>query len=232
MTTSRFSASGFSDEPWTLRFHSPQAMQAPFASPDEPRMRCTPHRGPVDIPRPRTFSTMASDEIASALRPRSPPIQSKRRLPRQPMPAHSKVSDVFEISRVRTEALYAHENAVGLARLNSPIALTEALGSAAFSRRGAHIYPPDRGRCIPQLLDPAVQPSRPIQAGARAFRLALPAACAEGKRGCAAWASLKARASTLHHLVLRRAAPAHARGSRFCYACSSPIARSCAQPMA
>jgi hypothetical protein len=35
MTTSRFSASGFTDESWASRFHAPRAMQAPFASPPE-----------------------------------------------------------------------------------------------------------------------------------------------------------------------------------------------------
>ena len=32
MATSRFSASVFSDEDWTLRFHAPQAVRSSFAS--------------------------------------------------------------------------------------------------------------------------------------------------------------------------------------------------------
>jgi len=130
MATSRFSASESSEKLWTLRFHAPQAMQTSFASPYGPGKRRPSLKGPLDIPRPRTSSTMGITSVSlwtgapscfftTATQRISQRSQRsffhRSDVCRAGRCAHiSKLRSSSKSSRVRARALYASSGAVGL----------------------------------------------------------------------------------------------------------------------
>ena len=75
MTTSRFSASESSDEPWASRFHAPRAVQAPFASPGGVVIAEVSRLGPLaerapgarGSPHPACFAATAATIVSGAV---------------------------------------------------------------------------------------------------------------------------------------------------------------------
>ena len=92
IATCRFSASDLSDQIWTLRFHSPQAMCSPFVSFADPACAAYPE-GLLDTQENRGTSSTMDPQVSFAVH-RSDDHRADRTI--TPL----KVSELFEISRV------------------------------------------------------------------------------------------------------------------------------------
>jgi len=160
MATSRFSASGFSDESRTLRFHAPQAMQTSFASPYEPGKRRTLSQGPSRHP---TSADFLNDGLAGEALRRVALRQAQRdAVGAFPSPlfhrsdacragrcAHiSKLRSSSKSSRVRARALYAESppgridflSRVCFQRVTRKRAWIEGAAILVFARLGAFLH--------------------------------------------------------------------------------------------